>query len=466
MEGLIGFLKWTVGIVIVVALLGGAAAVFLWPKVDAYWKAQALANQPASVDVEVVSRGELIRTIAAPGTVKPRTEVQIASRVSATIVSIPLREGDEVRPGDILAQLDRKELEARLSAARARLLSDKASLRASEARLAADRANLLGIKSSLDKATADFERNQELFASGDISRAELDASRNELENRRAAHESALASLEGSIANVESSRANVQVGEADVEQAVENLEYTTIRAPMAGVITQVNSREGEVALGTIQNAGTVIMTVADLSEMLVEAQLTEVDAPRVREGQRVSVYLNPYPGQTFTGRLRRIGLQSRSSNDGANIFDAEVVMDPTEQRLFSGLTANVDIEVERFENVIVVPSQSVLDKRLDELPLEVRSSPLIDPSRPRVQVVFVVEDGVAKMRPVRTIASSITRTAISEGIEVGEQVISGPFASLRTMKHDERVEPRIRGGGSGEGGGRPGRVAARPGGPQR
>jgi HlyD family secretion protein len=458
-ESLIGLLKWIIGIVLVVAVLGGSAAVFLWPRVDAYWKAQALANMPASVDVETVSRGELVRTIAAPGTVKPRTEVQIASRVSATIVSIPLREGDEVRPGDILAQLDRKELEARLSASRARLLSDEASLKASEARLAADRANLVGIKSSLDKAIADFERNEELFSSGDISRADLDASRNELENRRASHESALASLEGSIANVEASRANVLVGEADVEQAVENLDYTTIRAPMAGVITMVNSREGEVALGTIQNAGTVIMTIADLSEMLVEAQLTEVDAPRVQEGQRVSVYLNPYPGRVFSGRLRRIGLQSRSSNDGANVFDAEVVLDPTDDRLFSGLTANVDIEVDRIENVIVVPSQAVLDKRFDELPLEVRSSPLIDTTRPRVQVVFVLEDGLAKMRPVRTIASSITRTAIAEGLEVGEQVISGPFASLRTMNHDDRVEGRVRGGGNSEG--RPDRVATQP-----
>lgn len=457
MEGVIGFLKWTVGIVLVVALLGGAAAVFLWPRVNAYWEAQALANQPAAVDIETVARGELVRTIAAPGTVVPRTEVQIAARVSATINRIPLLEGDEVKQGDVLVELDRKEVEARLAAAEARLLSDEAALKAAEARLAADRANLVGIKSNLDRAVADHERNQELFASGDIAKATLDASQNELDSRRAAYESAQANLEGSVANVESARANVQVGRADVEQARENLEYTTIRAPIDGVITQVNSREGEVALGTIQNAGTVIMTIADLSEMLVEAQMTEVDAPKVREGQRVSVYLNPYPGRVFTGRLRRIGLQSRASNDGANVFDAEVVLDPTEDRLFSGLTANVDIEVERFEEVIVVPSQAVLDKRFDELPLEIRNSALIDTSRARVQVVFVYEDGKAKMRPVRTTASSITRTAIEAGLEVGEQVISGPFASLRTMKHDEAVAPRQR--GEGNGGGRPERIAA-------
>ncbi len=457
MEGVIGFLKWTVGIVLVVGLLGGAAAVFLWPKVNAYWEAQARANQPAMVDVETVDRGELVRTIAAPGTVTPRTEVQIASRVSATIVRIPLLEGDEVKQGDVLVELDRKELEARLSAANARLLSDEASLKAAEARLAADRANLIGIRSNLAKAQADHERNQELYSSGDIALTALESSQNELDSRKAAYESAQANLEGSVANVESARANVEVGRADVEQARENLDYTTIRAPIDGVITQVNSREGEVALGTIQNAGTVIMRLADLSEMLVEAQLTEVDAPKVKEGQRVSVYLNPYPGRVFTGRLRRIGLQSVASNEGANVFDAEVVLDPTEDRLFSGLSANVDIEVERLENVIVVPSQAVLDKRFDELPLEIRSSPLIDTSRPRVQVVFVFEDGVAKMRPVKTLASSIQKTAIEAGLEVGEQVISGPFASLRTMKHDQAVAPRESGGGGG--GGRPQRVAS-------
>ena len=455
MEGLIGFLKWTVGIVLVVALLGGAAAVFLWPKVNAYWEAQALANQPEMVEIEVVERGELVRTIAAPGTITPRSEVQIASRVSATIISIPLLEGDTVKEGDILVELDRNELEARLAAAKARLLSDEAALKASEARLSADRANLVGIKSNLDKAVADFERDQELYSSGDIARAALETTENELSSRRAAFNSATASLEGSVANVDAAAANVEVGRADVEQAEENLSYTIIRAPMDGVITQVNSREGEVALGTVQNAGTVIMAIADLSEMLVEAQLTEVDAPKVEEGQRVSVYLNPYPGRVFTGRLRRIGLQSRASNDGANVFDAEVVLDPTEDRLFSGLTANVDIEVERYEDAIVVPSQAVLDKRFDQLPQEVRSSPLIDTSRPRVQVVFVLEDGVAKMRPVTTVASSIQQTAIDGGLEVGEQVISGPFASLRTMEHGDRVQPRESRGG----GGPPQRIAA-------
>lgn len=440
MGHLIGFLKWLVGAVLVLALLGGGAFVFLYPQYQEYQARAAEAAKGDEVEVERAELGELTRTVSAPGTVQPRRSVDVTSRVSATIVRLPFEAGDIVEQGQIVCELDRNELEARLQAAEARMLADKASLKAAEASLASRRASIAGLEASLLKATADFERQQELFDSGDASESALESAQAELDRQRASYNAELASLEGVEANVEAARARVQVADADVKQARENLDYTVIRAPMSGVVTQVNSEEGEIVLGTVQNAGTVIMTIADLSEMLVNAEVGEVDAPKVKEGQAVKVYLNPYPDRAFTGELRRVGLQSRSGTDGTNVFDVEIVLDQADERMFAGLTANVDIEIENFAGLVVVPSQAVLDKRTDELPKAVRDMELVERDRAFTRLVFVYDEdaGTVHMRPVKVATSSVTQTALEVGINEGESIVTGPFAVLRTLRDGQQV----------------------------
>ncbi|MCA9293551.1 MAG: efflux RND transporter periplasmic adaptor subunit [Phycisphaerales bacterium] len=442
MRKVIAILGWVVGAGVVLALIVGGAAVFIVPKVlDAQRASKDRARQQM-VDVAEVTIGELTRTISAPGTVKPKTEVNITSRVSAKLVRLAVQDGDTVREGDIVAELDRKELEARLAAAEARMLADQASLKASEASLASDEAGLLGVKASLDKATADFERTQELFKSGDKSESELDAIKAELERQRSTHAARLASLEGTRASVEAARARVAVAQADVDQAKENLDYTIIRSPMIGVVTQVNSEIGEVVLGTIQNQGTVIMTIADLSEMLVEAELSEFDAPKAKEGQHVRVYVQPYGDQRFAGELRRVGLQSRmNQQDGAKYFDAEVVLDTAGEQMFSGLTASVDIEIETLRDVIVVPSQAVIDKKYEELPRKIQKDELIDKEKSYARVVFVLDGDKVHMQPVKVSASDLKSTAILAGLETGQQVVIGPFKALLGLRDGATVKVR-------------------------
>lgn len=444
MRRLVRIVKWVVGVGFVVLVVVGGLVAFIGPKIAERVAAQQAEARGPEVDVEPVGVGELVRVVTAPGSVTAKTQVNISARVSAKIIDLPYEAGDEVREGDVIVRLDAEDLEARLESARARLLADEASLKAAEAQLISETAALVGTLASYNKSVADLERAQELHGHGDISEAALDQAMAERDLQKAGYEARKASLEGVRANVEAARARVRVAQADVDQANEALGYATIMSPMDGVIVNVFSKVGEVALGTISNQGAVIMQIADLSEMLVRARVAEVDVAQVSEGQQAKVYINGYANETFGGTIRRIALGNQIASDGTSFFDTEIALHLEEgRRIFAGLTANVDIEVETLTDVMVVPSQAVVDRRVDELPPRVRdSSTALDMERTFTRAVFVHEDGKAMLRPVRIIASNLYNTAIEAGLEMEEEVIVGPFKAIQSLAHDESV--RIRG----------------------
>ncbi|TVS07736.1 MAG: efflux RND transporter periplasmic adaptor subunit [Phycisphaerales bacterium] len=446
MSRLLRILRWTVGVGVVLALVVGGGAAFLYPKVQSVMEARAEAARGELVAVTPVRRDRVVRVVSAPGTVRASTSVNISSRVSAQIASIPRLDGEHVEAGQIVVTLDDKEIRAQVDAAEARLAADRANLAAVQASLRAEEASIEGTRASMDKAAADFERLSTLFASGDIAKSELDTVRAEFDRQRANLAAQIASLERTRANVESARAGIRIAEADLSRARENLSYTEIRSPIDGTITRVNMKEGEVALGTISNVGSTIMTIADLSDMRVIAALNEVDVARVREGMTVRVYINGFGDRVFTGELIRVAREGVAGADGTRVFDAEIVFDTEDERMFAGLTANVDIEVEALEDALVVPSQSVQDKRVEDLPQAIRENdPNIDRDRTYASVVFVYNDGKVVARGVKTSASSLRETAILAGLEEGDRVVSGPFRVLRTLKHNDTV--RLEGDGA-------------------
>lgn len=438
MRKFIQVIKWIGGIGLIVAIVCGGSSVFVIPKLVEFYKQQQKMNASPLVETQVAEVGELVRTISAPGSVRPNREVQLSARVAAKIEELPYEEGEYVEAGALVVRLDASDLRAALEGALARKLADEAGLKAAEATLVSETRSLEGQRSALKNAILDWERNQGLFETGDVSQAVLDDARTAMEQAQAAYDARQESLESLRANVEAARARVAVAEADVEQARENLRYTEITTPIAGYITALNAEEGElVVTGTMNNAGTVILTIADLSEMIVEARLSEVDVTRVKPGQTVEVHINGYDNE-FAGTLKRVGLQSKPSSDGTTYFDADVVLHLDGTRMFAGLTANVDIVVETLEE-IKLPSQAVLDKRVDDLPKDVRKdNPLIDPDESFVQVVFILEEGKAKIRPVEVSGTTVTDTAVTQGIELGEVVITGPFVTLQDLAHNDPV----------------------------
>lgn len=460
MRRIITVLKWVVGVGLVVAIVGGGIAVFVVPKVSKVMRDQREKAAGPAVDVGEVVRGGLVRTISAPGAVTPRTEVQIASRVSAKIARLPFEEGQAVKAGDVVVELDSKDLQADLDAARARLLAEQANLKASEASLASERAAIIGVEAALTKAVADLERQQQLFSSGDVSKAELDVAVANRDREQSTFAARQESLKGAQASLEAAAARVDIARAEVARAQENLSYAIIQSPIDGFITQLNAKEGEiVVVGTMNNQGTIVMRIADLSSMLVKARLAEVDVARVREGQNVTVNINGYSGRVFDGALQRVALQSRvQASDGTTYFEADVLLDTNGERIFSGLTANVDIEVESHDDVLIVPSQAVVDKRVDELPRDLReSSTYVDRDKTFAQVVFLLQDGKAVLKPVKALASNLSKTALGGGVDVGDTIIIGPLRELQSLTNGKTVrkaadDESLGGGGKPAGGG--------------
>lgn len=394
--------------VVVLIALGVASAIGLMGVggVDGLRERLTPAKEPTRVVVEPARRGDLRRIINAPGAIEPKQMVQISAEVSARIVALPFGEGEAVREGDIVCRLDAVDLQARLDAAESRVRSQESQLD--------------GARAELELAQLELGRVQELLDTRDVSKAEHDAASARALQARS-----------SVAVIE---AGIEAARADVRAAKRDLENTVIASPITGRIVNLPMEVGETVLGTFNNQGSLIMEIADLGAMLMQARIDESSVGLVREGQSADVRLLAYGDRVFEGVVERVGLQRRVHADGTSYVQAEILLEQSDDDLLrTGLTANADIHVETVRDAIVVPSQAVLDRRVENLPESVRGSPLVDRLRTFTTVVYVRDGAVARARPVRAGVSDLTDTVVLEGLEPGDPVITGPFRVLRELE---------------------------------
>jgi HlyD family secretion protein len=414
--------RWVAGLVVLCVVGCAAGGLFVTTTGAGREWIKGLAPRPAPVEVrlEEASRGRLVRSVNAPGSIEPRTKVQISAQVVARITELPFREGDFVRRGDVVVRLDARDLTANLESA-------QAQLRAEEARLQ-------GAEAALVEAERELARIGALVASRDVAVAELDSA--EAHYRRA-----LSQRDATRHTIDHARALIARARKDVENAV-------IVAPFDGRIVRLNAEVGELVLvGTLNNPASVIMEIADLSVMLMKARLDEANVGPVREGQPARITINAFPGRTFSGRVDRVGLKRLTDRDGTGYFEVEIVVDQGQDEVLrSGLTANVDIEVQTFEDVLRIPSQAVVERPWDELPPDAQRSPWVDRVRRFTRVVFVERDGVARAVPVSVGASDLTHTIILGGLEPGQLVVTGPYSALVDLKDGASIRPRADGPG--------------------
>ncbi len=404
------------GVLGVVGLLGaGVFVVAATPIGEGIRK--SFKREPAAVEVRVheASRGRLVRTVSAPGTIEPRTKVEISAQVSSRVVALPFRAGQRVRQGDVVVRLDARDLMARLEASRARLAAQEARLRGAEATLAV--------------ARSEFNRRKELFESGDVSRSELERSENDYLQ--------------AVSAAEMVRAEIDTARAQIIEAEKDLENSVIESPIDGVVTKLNAEVGElVVIGTLNNPGSVIMEIADLSDMLLHARVDESNIADVAAGQEAAIHVNAYRETPFRGVVERVDLVRQTWRDGTNYFLVEIVVDAAAagRELLSGMNATCEIHVQELTDVLVVPSQAVLDRRVDELPKAlVESSPQIDARKTFARVVFVLEEGKAVARPVEVGPSDLTDTVVLSGLRESDRVITGPYKALINLKHEGVVK---------------------------
>jgi len=407
--------KWLIIVVLVLSLgcVGSGYWMYSSGKLDEYMKMVRPDLKSTEVRLSTLGKGDLVRTVSAPGQVEPKKKVEISAQVSARIIALPYRDNALVKENDVVVRLDARDVQALLDSAKSQRDSEQA--------------RLVGSQASYDNAQLELNRRKELLSTKDISQAEVDTAESEF--KRAA------------SNLSMVRHSIEIAEADIRRAEKNLDNTTIKSPFDGIITTLNAEVGEtVVVGTLNNPGSVIMEIADLSKMVLKARVDEANIVPVKEGQRARVFVNAFTDRTFAGTVELVGLKRQVDRDGTAYFETEVLLElPPGVLLRSGLTANADIEVETFRDVLRVPSQAIVDRAVDDLPRAVTDeNPLIDRTKKFAQVVFTLEDGKAKAHVVKTGASDLTDTIVVAGLEPGAQAISGPFKALQNLRHDQLV----------------------------
>jgi HlyD family secretion protein len=365
-----------------------------------------------------VKKGEIVSIVSAPGNVKAETEVQISAYVMGKISRLPVKEGDLVKKGQILVQIDPTSYAAQVKQARASLELAKANLAQTE---------LI------------YKRKQELFAAGLISQEENEATTTQF-------------------NLD--RARLTQAEASLEQAQDTYSKTTITSPINGTVVQLNVEVGEVVVtGTMNNAGSVIMVVADMSQMEVESQVDESDVKDIKIGQPAEIEVDAIIGKTFKGEVSEVGnaaissVISSSSNASVN-YTVKVRFIDRSADLKSGMSANVDITTSNKKDIILIPIQSVVMRKVDserkaaerkkgkEKGGALAGEKTSDGKKAKEkeqEVVYVVEKGKAVIIPVTTGISDQENIEVLSGLSDGQEVIKGPFSVLRNLKHHDKVK---------------------------
>ena len=436
-----------ISVIVIITLL---AIAFVAEKIIKSVQAKK-ANKGTVVRIEEVKLGELSEFVSAPGEIEPMSNVDISAKVSARIVELPFDEGDEVSggdpdadppvPGSLLIRLDSKDLESQLRSARANYKAQQAQINVEKSRVLSQRSSLEGTASLLKQAESDMQRQKQLLQSQDISQSTFDQTQCNYDELKSRYEAAVYGLQASEQNIIVLEHNLEAAEARTEAAEEALGYTTIRSPIDGTVIRLNAEVGEVVMtGTMNNPGTVIMVVGDMSQMLVVAQVDEADIGGVEVGQRANVEIQSFPDVEFAGVVDTIALTHRMSNNGTKYYRTEIVLDASEEKLYSGLTADVDIQTQKHENILKVPSQAVMARPTDSLPMDIReNSELIDKNKIHATVVYRCIDGKAVVTPVKIGDSDLTHTIVTAGISEGDKIVIGPYKVLDGLKNDQKIK---------------------------
>jgi len=403
------------------------------------------ATQVELGDVELKT---VTQIVTASGKIQPEIEVKISPDVSGEIVTLTVAEGDKVKKGQLLARIKPDFYQAQVDQAQATVLQSKAS----EAQRRAD----------VLVAESDHKRQKALYESGAISISAFETSENRLETAKA--------------TLEAAQYSVQISEARLKESTENLSKTTIYAPIDGTISVLAVELGERVVGTSQMTGTEMMRVARLNQMELEVDVNENDVVNVALGDTAAVEVDSYPNRIFKGivteiansaRVQGMGTQEQITNflvkirilDSHNVsFDqtgADDVIDNNEVPLAStsipnfrpGMSGTVDVFTHTVSGATAVPIQAVTVRDFSKIKKEdgaatdsTASSNGKEAEEDLRRVVFVFDEGKARMVEVETGIADATHVVVISGLNVGERVVLGPYQSVsKTLKNDDVIE---------------------------
>lgn len=382
-----------------------------------------------NVQTEEAVLGRLVQVVSGSGRIQPKLGVKISANVSAKIIALHVIEGEAVKKDQILVELDRTRYEAAVVQATANLSSAKATSRRQTA--------------NLDKSRTEHERFQKLFSQGLASQGELDT-------YAAAYEIDKANLDASLDQVTQSAAML-------DQAKDDLSKTTLHAPIDGVVTQLNKEEGEIALGS-QFQEDVIMVVSDLSQMEAVTEIDENDVVNISLGDSARIQVDAFPDTSFIGQVSEISHTANTRGMGTQEevtnFEVKILVIDDIIKVRPGMSATVDIITDVKKDAIKVPIQAVTvrqKKEIDRWLASKESEGSNDDAKPSSEdtgsdeedlkeIVFVIDNEMAKVRMVSTGISSDTHIEVLDGIEEGETVVTGSYRVLsKDLEHDANVK---------------------------
>lgn len=367
-----------------------------------------------TVQTEKVMKRNVTQVVSGTGTINPETKVDISAEISGEIVQLPFKEGDTVKKGDLLVKIKAETYGARINQQQAGVQYSRTQVEVAE--------------NNLKKAQLELQRTEQLFQSGLVSQSDLD-------NARIAYDVA-------VSNVKSSNANVRQNQALLQQSSQDLSKATIRANMDGIVTALNNEIGEKVVGTQQMAGSVIMTVSDLSTMDAEIEVSETDITNVKLGDTAEVEVDAFPDRIIKGYVYEISNSAKSKGTGTQEqvinFIVKIRIIDQDVQLKPGMSCNADIKVNSKADVITIPIQSVTaredEKKEEDSGEEVKRKSdenLKKKEKPK-EVVFVVEEGSptkVKMVQVKTGISDDRYIEILEGLQPDQVVVKGPYKSI-------------------------------------
>ena len=441
-----------VGVVLVLAIIVGITV-------------HQSSKNVVTVQTGKVQRQELATVVSASGEIRPKTYVNIGANAYGKITHLYVKEGDQVKKGQLLAQLENVQSSADVNANEASLQAAQTDALAADAALKTSEADLQRAAADYDRNKLDWDRAQSLFKDGLIAKSDFDSRKNAWATADAGLVQAQARVAQTKAQHDSADKHVAQARANLTRVTDVLQKATYNAPYDGVVTNLPVREGESVVMGIQNAlGSTLMTIADMSVITAEVKVDETDIVNLHLGQSAEVAIDAIPKKTFHGTVSEIGdnaivrssgvstSQSSTASEEAKDFKVVVTLTDPPKDLRPGLSTTAKITTATRSGALALPIQSLTLRTKDQIeqqnnqPGSVHAAPpaakeVASKSKKQddVQGVFVIRNKKAMFVPVTTGITGTTDIEVLDGLKEGDEVITGSYKVLRTLRPGSSVK---------------------------
>jgi HlyD family secretion protein len=441
-----------VGVVVVLAIIVGASV-------------HQSGKNVVTVQTGKTQREDLSSVVSASGEIKPKTYVNIGANAYGKITHLYVKEGDHVKRGQLLAQLENVQSSADVSAGQASVQAAETDAVAAQAALNTSDADLQRAQADYDRNKLDWARAQDLFKDGLISKSDFDSRKNAWATADSGLIQAKARVAQAKAQNDSADRHVAQARANLTRVADVLQKTTYSAPYDGVVTNLPVREGESVVIGIQNAlGSTLLTLADMSVITAEVKVDETDIVNVRLGQPAEVTIDAIPKKVFHGTVSEIGdnaiirstgvatSQQSTASEEAKDFKVVVTVNDPPQDLRPGLSTTAKITTASRSSVLSIPIQALSVRSKAQLEQEKSTPGSVHAAAPApkdaaskkdlqqdVQGVFVIRNKKAEFVPVTTGITGTSDIEVLDGLKEGDEVITGSYKVLRTLRSGSSVK---------------------------